>query len=93
MVTYRRKRASGRAAGLGPGDAGELETRLPVRVGADDMSKTNAAHATATGKAILAWLPELHIGRVIAANGLTRFTQRTIVTIPGPWKAAAAAGA
>ncbi len=60
----------------------KLESRLPVRVGADDISKTNAAHATATGKAILAWLPESEIGRVIAANGLTRFTERTIITIP-----------
>jgi IclR family acetate operon transcriptional repressor len=59
----------------------KLESRLPIRVGADDISKTNAAHATATGKAILAWLPEPEIARVIAANGLSRFTERTIVTI------------
>jgi IclR family transcriptional regulator, acetate operon repressor len=59
----------------------KLESRLPIRVGGDDISKTNAAHATATGKAILAWLPEPEIARVIAANGLLRFTERTIVTI------------
>jgi IclR family transcriptional regulator, acetate operon repressor len=58
-----------------------LESRLPVRVGADEAAKAHAAHATATGKAILAWLPEPEIARVIAANGLTRFTERTIVTI------------
>jgi len=59
----------------------KLDSRLPIRVGADDAGKTNAAHATATGKAILAWLPEAEIARVIGATGLQRFTDRTIATI------------
>jgi IclR family acetate operon transcriptional repressor len=59
----------------------KLDSRLPIRVGADDATKTSAAHATATGKAILAWLPEAEIARVIADTGLRRFTDRTISTI------------
>jgi IclR family acetate operon transcriptional repressor len=61
----------------------KLESRLPVRVGSDETGKTNAAHATATGKAILAWLPEPEIARVIASNGLARFTEKTIGSIAG----------
>jgi IclR family transcriptional regulator, acetate operon repressor len=59
----------------------KLDSRLPVRVGSDEAGKANAAHATATGKAILAWLPEAEIARVIASNGLTRFTDKTVATI------------
>ena len=61
----------------------KLESRLPVGVGSDEIGKTNAAHATATGKAILAWLPEAEIARVIASHGLPRFTEKTIGTIAG----------
>ena len=58
----------------------KLDSRLPIRVGSDEIGKTNAAHATATGKAILAWLPEVEIGRIVAAHGMTRFTERTITS-------------
>ncbi len=61
----------------------KLDSRLPIRVGSDDIGKTNAAHATATGKAILAWLPEAEIARVIAETGLQQFTGKTISTIAG----------
>ncbi|WP_170937270.1 MULTISPECIES: IclR family transcriptional regulator [Rhodomicrobium] len=61
----------------------KLDARLPVRVGSDAIGKSNAAHATATGKAILAWLPEPEIARVIANHGLPRFTEKTIGTIAG----------
>ncbi|MFG1302287.1 IclR family transcriptional regulator C-terminal domain-containing protein, partial [Xanthobacter sp. V3C-3] len=37
-----------------------------------------ACHATALGKAILAWLPEAEIARVVAEHGLLVFTERTI---------------
>ncbi|KAB8309443.1 IclR family transcriptional regulator [Erwinia endophytica] len=37
-----------------------------------------AAHATAVGKAMLAWLPEPQIARVVADQGLTPFTRKTI---------------
>jgi IclR family acetate operon transcriptional repressor len=59
----------------------KLDSRLPIRVGSDEIGKANAAHATATGKAILAWLPETEIGRILAANAMTRFTERTITTV------------
>lgn len=42
------------------------------------MSQSNAAHATAAGKAILAWLPESEIDGILAAKGLERFTADTI---------------
>ena len=61
----------------------KLESRLPVGVGSDEAGKTNAAHATATGKAILAWLPEAEIARVIASHGMPRFTDKTIGSIAG----------
>ena len=59
----------------------KLDSRLPIRVGSDDTGKADAAHATATGKAILAWLPEPEIARVIAHTGLQRFTDKTICSI------------
>ncbi|TCL02087.1 IclR family transcriptional regulator [Sodalis ligni] len=37
-----------------------------------------AAHATAVGKVMLAWLPEPKIARVVADQGLTPFTAKTI---------------
>ncbi|MEO3388243.1 IclR family transcriptional regulator [Mesorhizobium sp. CAU 1741] len=40
-----------------------------------------AAHATAIGKAILAWLPETQIARVVAEHDLTPFTEFTIQTL------------
>ncbi len=59
----------------------KLDSKLPIRVGSDDGMKADAAHATATGKAILAWLPEPEIARVIAQGGLKRYTDKTISTI------------
>ena len=58
-----------------------LESPHPIRVATDSAGKANAAHATATGKAILAWLPEMEIARVIAEKGLTAFTDQTITNI------------
>ncbi len=59
----------------------ELDSSHPIQVRADTISESTAAHATATGKAILAWLPEVEIAKVIAENGLRRFTDRTITNI------------
>ncbi len=61
----------------------KLDSTRPVRVGIDGPGKANAAHATATGKAILAWLPETEIARLISEKGLTRFTEKTITDIAG----------
>ena len=49
----------------------------------DELLKMTALHATATGKAILAWLPEIELVRVISANGLRRYTENTITTLSG----------
>lgn len=47
----------------------------------DGLGIVDAAHATALGKAILAWLPEPEIARVVADHGLPRLTGRTIVSL------------
>jgi IclR family acetate operon transcriptional repressor len=49
----------------------------------DELIKLRALHATATGKAIMAWLPEIELVRVISANGLTRYTGKTLTTLSG----------
>ncbi|WP_198598327.1 IclR family transcriptional regulator [Mangrovicella endophytica] len=54
---------------------------MPTHVEADEIKKMRAAHATATGKAILAWLPETEMARVVSENGLAAFTEKTITTL------------
>jgi len=49
----------------------------------DEVKKMTASHATATGKAILAWLPEAEMARVISENGLVAFTDKTITSLSG----------
>ncbi|WP_138465831.1 IclR family transcriptional regulator [Poseidonocella sp. HB161398] len=49
----------------------------------DEVEKMGAAHATATGKAILAWIPDTELVRVISANGLAAYTPRTITSLSG----------
>ena len=57
------------------------EARHAIRVDAGGVGKLEAPHATSIGKAILAWLPENEIRRVLAA-GMTRFTEHTITALP-----------
>ena len=57
------------------------EARHAVRVDAGLGGNSNAAHATATGKAILAWLPPTELDRIVADKGLTVFTPHTITNI------------
>src|ERR1041384_7403923 len=57
------------------------EARHPVRVDTGALGKTDAAHATATGKAMLAWLPEDEMRRVLA-HGMARYTPNTITEWP-----------
>jgi IclR family acetate operon transcriptional repressor len=57
------------------------ESRHPVRVDTGTLGKSDAPHATASGKAMLAWLPEDDMHRVLA-HGLTRFTPKTITEWP-----------
>ncbi len=57
------------------------ESRHPVRVDTGTLGRTDAPHATATGKAMLAWLPEDDMRRVLS-HGLARFTPKTITEWP-----------
>ena len=60
----------------------ELDSNRAVRAGFDKhANRAAAAHATASGKAILAWLPEAEIARVIASGGFAKFTDNTVITI------------
>lgn len=54
------------------------EGRHAVRVDAGAVGAADAAHATALGKAMLAWLPEHEFRRILAASGPARFTANTI---------------
>jgi IclR family acetate operon transcriptional repressor len=56
----------------------QLDSTRAVRVHTDNIDFTNAAHATAIGKSILAWLPETEIARIIENKGLAGFTRNTI---------------
>jgi IclR family acetate operon transcriptional repressor len=56
---------------------------MPTHVEPDEVRKMRAAHATATGKAILAWLPESEMVRIVSEQGLAAFTERTITTVSG----------
>jgi IclR family acetate operon transcriptional repressor len=49
----------------------------PVRVGTGKIGRQEAPHATASGKAVLAWVPEDEMRRMLA-DGLKRFTDNTI---------------
>jgi IclR family acetate operon transcriptional repressor len=53
------------------------EARHAVRVDAGALGTSHATHATATGKAMLAWLPEDEIRRIVMLHGMTRFTPNT----------------
>ncbi|MCY4151289.1 MAG: IclR family transcriptional regulator [Aestuariivita sp.] len=52
-------------------------------VEASEVKKMSAMHATATGKAILAWIPDTELVRIISANGLPAYTPDTITTLSG----------
>jgi IclR family acetate operon transcriptional repressor len=57
------------------------EARYPVRVHTGKIGKLEAAHATAIGKAIFAWLPESEVHRILA-GGMKRYTEHTITELP-----------
>jgi IclR family transcriptional regulator, acetate operon repressor len=59
-----------------------LPSLMPTSAEPDETRKMHAIHAAATGKAILAWLPETELARVVEENGLTRFTDNTITSLP-----------
>src|SRR6478609_3653416 len=57
------------------------EARHAVRVDTGRIGKMEAPHATSLGKAILAWLPEDEMRRILA-HGMKRFTDKTITEFP-----------
>jgi IclR family acetate operon transcriptional repressor len=57
------------------------EARHAVRVDTGKVGKLEAPHATSVGKAMMAWLPEDEIQRILA-NGMKRFTDNTITEFP-----------
>ncbi|WP_108461567.1 IclR family transcriptional regulator [Devosia naphthalenivorans] len=58
-------------------------SQMPSQADTHGAPKLHAAHALALGKAILAWLPETELARVVADNGLKRFTDVTITSLSG----------
>jgi IclR family acetate operon transcriptional repressor len=52
-----------------------------VRVDTGKIGKLEAPHATSVGKAIMAWLPEDEIRRILA-GGMKRCTDKTITDLP-----------
>jgi IclR family transcriptional regulator, acetate operon repressor len=52
-----------------------------VRVDTGKIGKLEAPHATSVGKAIMAWLPEDEIKRILA-GGMKRCTDKTITDLP-----------
>jgi IclR family transcriptional regulator, acetate operon repressor len=57
------------------------EGRHAVRVDSGTVGSGEAAHATALGKAMLAWLPEHECRRILQTRGMARFTPNTITEI------------
>ena len=55
------------------------EARHAVRVDTGMVGRSDAPHATASGKAMIAWLPEDQIRRMVPPNAMKRFTDKTIV--------------
>jgi len=54
------------------------EARHAVRVDTGMVGRSDAPHATATGKAMIAWLPEDQIRRMVPSRDMKRFTDKTI---------------
>ena len=57
------------------------EARHAVRVDTGKIGSMEAPHATSVGKAIMAWLPEDEIRRILT-GGMKRFTDKTITEFP-----------
>jgi IclR family acetate operon transcriptional repressor len=57
------------------------EARYPIRVDSEALGRSDAAHATSTGKAILAWLSDDEVAQFVAERGMKRFTERTITDL------------
>jgi len=54
------------------------DARHAVRVDSGMIGKSASAHATATGKALLAWMTEGDVRRILDAKGMKAFTPQTL---------------
>ncbi|MGV6875201.1 IclR family transcriptional regulator [Pseudochelatococcus sp. B33] len=54
------------------------DARHAVRVDSGMIGKSAAAHATATGKALLAWMEEAEVRRILDIRGMKAFTPKTV---------------
>jgi IclR family acetate operon transcriptional repressor len=54
------------------------EARQAIRVDTGEIGSAEAPHATATGKAMLAWLPDEQMRRILTLNGMPRYTDATV---------------
>jgi len=61
---------------------GQIETHNPIRAFFPPSTRT-AMHASGTGKAILAELPEEQVRQLLTRSGLERFTENTHTTPVG----------
>jgi len=59
----------------------KLDSLHAVKVDSGFAGKSNAAHATAGGKAILAWLPESEQSAIVDAKGMEAFTEHTVTDL------------
>lgn len=59
----------------------KLDSLHAVKVDSGFAGKSNAAHATASGKAILAWLPESEQQAIIDSKGMEIFTEHTVTDL------------
>jgi IclR family transcriptional regulator, acetate operon repressor len=57
------------------------EARHAVRVDTGRIGRVEAPHASSLGKAILAWLPEDEMKRILS-HGMKRYTENTITEFP-----------
>lgn len=63
------------------------EARHAVRVDGGVIGRLIAPHATALGKAMLAWLPDDEVRRICESRGMKRFTPNTITELPALFEA------
>lgn len=59
----------------------QMPSHIAPQLDLREYTRPHTVHATAPGKAILAWLPETELARVVADNGLLTFTDKTITSL------------
>ncbi len=61
----------------------QLPSHIAPQLDLREYTKLHTVHAIAPGKAILAWLPEAELARVVADSGLSPLTDKTITSLGG----------